>query len=92
MIIKFYLVVNSNGSVKAVKNKPALAWNEVSIAQTLQLPNALFQKPSLEATVIIPDSAAMPQQIEADVVENAREAIEQATGLEVRITVEQNED
>lgn len=87
MKIQFYLVVNSNGTVKVVKNKPALQWNEISIKQNLELPNALFQKPHLEATVKIPDDAAMPNQIDADVIENAKEAIEQATGLEVRLSV-----
>jgi hypothetical protein len=51
------------------------------------LPNALFQKPALEATVVIPESAAMPQQLEADVIANVKEAIETASGLEVKLRV-----
>jgi hypothetical protein len=31
MNVSFYLVVNSNGTVRTVKNKPALEWNEIAI-------------------------------------------------------------
>ncbi len=87
MKVSFYLVVNSGGSVKVYKNKPNLGWDEISIKQNLELPDALFQKPSLEATVIIPDDAAMPKTIDADVVADVHAAIKSATGLEVRLNV-----
>lgn len=91
MKVSFYLVVNRNGTVKTYKNKPALAFDEISIQQNLVLPDALFKKPLLEATVIVPDSAAMPTEIAADVVMNAKNAIEQATGLEVRLSIVSDE-
>lgn len=88
MKLAFYLVVNSNGSVRTCKHRPALAWNEISIRQSLTLPTALFQKPHIEAQVVIPDDAASPTEITAEVQMNVKEAIEQATGLNVRLTVE----
>lgn len=92
MKIAFYLVVNKNGTVKTYKNRPGLAWDEISIRQNLTLPDALFQKPQLEATVIIPDGAAIPTQIEAEVVANVKEAIETASGLEVRLSIASSEE
>lgn len=92
MKTSFYLVVSKSGSVAAKKNKPHLAFDEIAILQNLELPDALFKKPALEATVTIPNEAALPQQIEADVVANVKEAIQQSTGLEVRLSIVKDEN
>lgn len=89
MKTQFYLVIGKGGSVAAKKNKPSLSFDEIAIAMNLELPDALFKKPALEATVTIPAEAALPQNIEADVVANVKEAIQTSTGLEVRISVVQ---
>ena len=86
MKLKFYLTVNSRGSVKTTKTKPALDWDEIAINCNLELPDALFKKPSMEATIIIPDEAALPQIITAETANNIKEAIEQAAGINVRIS------
>jgi len=88
MKISFYLIVNRKGSVRAVKSYRDLVWDEVAIEQTLEMPDAIFQKPRLSASVVIPDSAAVSTPISAEVAEDARLAIESATGMNVRITVE----
>ena len=92
MIVEFYLVVSKNGAVRTVKSRPNLSWDEIAIKQNLELPNAIFQRPMLEATVKIPNEAALPEAIPADVVENVKEAIEQAAGIEVRLRVVNSED
>lgn len=88
MITKFYLVVNSNGTAKVVKNQPGLNWNEVAIFVNLELPNQLFQKPQLSAQIKIADSQVAPTEIAVDMQNNIKEAIEQATGFEVRLSIE----
>ncbi len=88
MKLNYYLVVSKSGTVRAVKNKPNLGFDEIAIYHNLELPDALFKKPTLEATIMIPEYAALPQIIEADVVENVKDAIANATGLEVRISLE----
>lgn len=88
MRTNFYLVVNSNGTVQAKKMRPKLAQNEISMFINLVLPQALFQKPQLSAELTIPDSAAIPQEITAEVQENVREAIEQASGMHVTLKLE----
>lgn len=87
MTLNFYLVINSNGTVRTAKKRPALDWNEISISMKLELPNALFQKPSLSAQIVVPDSAAVSKPMEAGVTDNIKQAIEAATGLEVRLTI-----
>lgn len=88
MITKFFLVVNQNGTIKAVKTRPGLKWDEVSVAVTLQLPNVLFQKPQMNASIIVPETAISPVNIETDVADNIREAIETATGYQVKLTIQ----
>lgn len=87
MKLTFFLTVNSKGSVKATKDKPSLYWNEISIQMKLVLPDALFRKLQLSENITIPDEAAVSKVIAADVQDNVKEAIEQATGMEVKLNL-----
>lgn len=87
MKIQFYLIVNDNGTTKTAKKKPGLQWNEISILMNLELPDMLFRKPQLSATILVPNKAASQQAIEAVTADNVRAAIEQATGMKVRIEI-----
>lgn len=87
MKLPFFLTINQKGSVKATKNKPYLDWNEISIQMNLVLPDALFKKPQLSANITIPDEAAISKMIEAEVRDNVKEAIEQVTGMEVKLNL-----
>lgn len=87
----FYLIVNSNGTTKTTKNRPGLNWNEIAIKVKLEIPDMLFQKPQLHASIVVPESAASPKEVDVDVQDNIKNAIEAATGLEVRISIEDQE-
>jgi hypothetical protein len=87
MKTNFHLVINKSGSVKAVKNKPGLDWDEVSVAVIMELPDMLFKKPQLQASIVIPDSAAVPKVIGVEVTDNIRNAIQEVSGLEVRLNI-----
>lgn len=87
MKTQFYLVVNSSGSVSAKKNRPGLAWNEVSILMNLELPNQLFQKPQLQGSIVVEEKDVAPTQIDIETQNNIREAIESAAGMEVRLEI-----
>lgn len=84
----FYLIVNSNGTVRVNKRIPALAWNEVSIYINLEIPDAIFEKPTLQANITIPREAVVKAPLTAEVQDNVQSAIEQATGLKFNIMVE----
>ena len=88
MKTQFYLVVNNNGTVKALKNRPGLNWNEVSVFVNLELPNQLFQKPQLSAQIKVDESQVSPMEIDVDTQNNIREAIEAAAGVEVVLRLE----
>lgn len=88
MTTNFFLVVNDGGTVRAVKNRPDLKWNEISVAVKLDLPSQLFRKPQLSATITVPETSVSAPEIEAGIADNIKEAIETATGYEVKLTLE----
>jgi len=92
MIVNTWIAINSNGSIRTRKTKPSLDWNEVAIKLNLELPDALFQKPHLEASVVIPQEAAVNDILTANVVANTKEAIESATGLKFVVSVVKEEE
>lgn len=87
MKIKTFLVVNDRGGVRTVKNRPALDFNEVAIQVAIDLPDRLFQKPALSAEIVVPEDAVQSPEITAEVTDNIKEAIQTATGVQVRLTV-----
>lgn len=85
MIVNGYLVVSASGSLKVTKTKPNLDWNQIAISIHLNVPDALFQKPTIHAEIIIREEDAAPMDITADVVNNVQDAFLQNTGFELRI-------
>jgi hypothetical protein len=92
MEIECFLIVASTGSVRVTKRDPDLKWNEIVVKIALRLPRALFSKPTIEARVLIPDEAAKPATISAEVIERVDEAIRAATGMHVELIVRSPED
>lgn len=88
MKTNFYLVVNSKGAVGVKKSKPAVRSDEVCIACGLILPDTLFQKPQINATITIDPTKVMPLIINAETEQLVKGAIESATGLEVKLTID----
>ena len=87
MKVKKWLTTNSIGICRLTATKPKLYWNEVSIFLEVELPDALFDKPRLEAKITVPDEAAVSGVIDSVVSEDVKEAIEQATGLTFSIGI-----
>lgn len=90
MIIKKHLVVKKNGTCRLCVNQPGLDWDEISVQLEVSIPNAIFDRPRFEAKITIPDDASLPDIINTEVIENAKDAIEQATGLTFSINVVKN--
>ncbi len=91
MQVKKWLTINNNGSARITSSKPGIHWDEISIFLEINLPNALFDKPRLEAKINIPDEAAFQEPITSEVIENVQEAIKTATGLTFSINVIEEE-
>jgi len=87
MKTKFYLTVNDNGTVKATRKAQNVSINEVCMGFSLDLPDVLFRRPQIEASVTVDAKDVAPFQINADTSNMVKEAIKQSTGLEVKLTV-----
>lgn len=84
-----YLCIKKNGyrsSARFVKTSPALDFNEIAVRLEIELPDELFAKPRLEATIKVPKEAVSAPIIPAEVIDNTQDIIKQSTGFEVRLT------
>lgn len=92
MKINCYLVINSGGSVRVVKQTPSLNWNEISMKLQVSVPDKLFERPFLQAEIEIPESVVPNSPLNAEVVDNVQNAIREATNLEFNIKVVEEDE
>jgi len=92
MKLQKWITINSRGSARITKGRPALDADEIAMMLDISLPDALFRKPRLEARIDIPEEAAQAEVITSEVVGNVQEAIESATGLTVVVNVVKEEE
>lgn len=78
--------------MRVTKTTPALDYNEIALKLDIELPDELFSKPRLEATIKVPKDAVSAPVIEAGVIDNVQEIIKQNTGFEVRLNMVPVED
>lgn len=90
MRVKQWLVINKNGVVKVRKSKPGLSWNEIAMQLNIEIPDELFKRPTIEATLQVKD---IPNTgyIVPDVVLQTKELIEQQTGAKIDFKVVRDE-
>ena len=87
MIIPFYLIVSSGKSVRTVKSRPALDWNEIAIHMTIDVPDSLFKRPLIEGKIVISEESIAPREIKPEVLINTAAEIERQTGMKVELKV-----
>lgn len=85
-----YLIIKKNGykgAVRVTKSAPNLDSNEIALRLNIEVPDELFTKPRLEASISVPKGAVSAPVIEADVIDNIEDVIKQKTGLDVNLTL-----
>lgn len=87
MKMKKWLTVNSRGSARITEKKPSLETNEIAVLLTLQVPDALFTKPHLEAEITIPNEAAVTKMMSAETVNNVEECVKSVLGLDLKVSI-----
>lgn len=96
MQISQYIVVKKTNRWKytsrMTKGSPALASNEVAVKVSIELPDEIFDKPSLHANIVVPKEAVSKPIIEAGVIDNVEQIIKQNTGFEVKLEVVEPKD
>ncbi len=96
MIIEKYLVISAtkrnkwssfNPKIKIMERVPTLKGNEVSLRLKLELPDAMFERPQLEATMSVPIDAVPEIKITSDVTDNIEKIIKETIGLTMNVSV-----
>ena len=85
MKVSNWLVINKNGVKTVRKSKPSLDWDEIAVKLNIEIPNELFQRPTIEANVRVtdvPNTVYEPELIIASVQD-----IEQQLGAKINLTV-----
>src|SRR5689334_9713630 len=86
---EFYLIVRRKMwrelAARVSKQQPSLEAGELAIKVAIELPAAMFQRPALKATIAIPEGQMPRAEIDAAVLDNVREVLEQQTGFDVRV-------
>lgn len=94
MLLQRYLVVGKknrhNSSARLTKNAPSLESYEIAIKLSLDIPNELFNKPQLQASIIVPKDAVTAPIIEAEVIDNIKETISKELGIDLNISLLEN--
>lgn len=84
-----YLVVSPKGygglCARLTTRAPRLERDEIALSLSVNVPDALFSKPQLRATITIPVDKVTPTTLAADVLDNVRETLSKATGFDVTV-------
>jgi hypothetical protein len=83
-----YLKINESGSISVSKGKPDLNFDQVAVHLQIELPDILFKKPQITATLKVDEGDATPLIINAETSNNVKDAIETVTGIKVLLKVE----
>jgi hypothetical protein len=74
-------------SGRLVTSAPSLHKGEIAVKVTVSVPKSLFIVPQLRAEIRIPESSVTPPTVDAQVLDNVREVLEQQTGMEINVSV-----
>ena len=77
--------------VRFTKKKPNTKASEIAIKLDIDVPDTLFERPQLEASIVIDDDQVSTPVITADVMDNIAETLSEQMGVKVNITAEMNE-
>lgn len=89
---EFYLAVKKKRGWSALtarltNKSPSLVSGEVAIKVTVNVPDALFERPQLQARIVVPESAVSKPVIDATVIDNIQETLNKQFGLDVRVSL-----
>lgn len=85
MKVKQWIALNKNGITKTRKTKPDLDWNEIALQVVFEIPDELFQRPTIEARIVVKDVPNTAYN--AELILNTKELIEQQMGGKINMTV-----
>lgn len=87
MIVQKYLIISKTGNIVVRQQPPRLSANEIAVRFSLDVPNELFQRPVLEASMKIPKEAIPATKITPKITDNLEQIIKEATGLNMVVSI-----
>ena len=69
--------------------KPTLKPGEVAVELRVQVPLAMFQRPTLRAKVVVPDGVPLQQVITAEVQDNIARVLNEQLGLRMEVSADE---
>lgn len=76
---EFWLIFGRNGSVRTTKRAPGLEINERAMQCSVNLPESIFTRPSLKATIQVPSIDTAVPEINIEAAETALSEVLGAT-------------
>lgn len=101
MDAEFYLVIGAKkqyarrklSGLRVTRKKPSTGPEEIAVKVTMSIPDALFERPEVEASIVVPASGERSTVVTAEVCDNIETIIRQQTGLSVSVrAVDQDDD
>ena len=80
------------GTIEVRKNKPNTRQDEIAVKMDLEIPDSLFEKPTLHVGASIPEDGGYGPEIPAEVQQNIAEVVRERTGLTVHISAAEAEE
>ena len=80
------------GNIKVTKNKPSTAGDEIAVRIQMEVPDTLFEKPSLNVNLKIPDSVQAGGEITPEMTDNIADIIQAQTGLSVTVSAAESDE
>ncbi|EDY85353.1 hypothetical protein GP5015_1593 [gamma proteobacterium HTCC5015] len=74
------------GNVKVTKTKPSVSSDEIALKLNLVVPDSLYYKPTLEATIAVPNEVEHGPVITTEVADNIGQIVREQTGITLEIS------
>ena len=88
MKYQFWLKFNADGHRPSItKECPLTGVDEVPVYFDVEIPNGIFKRPTLSASIQVPQEAVPSMEIQAEVVEDVKELLQQKTKLQFDIKI-----
>lgn len=81
-----WLVVSKKGIQRMAKTRPGLGAEELAVAVTVDIPDALFHRPTLAVNVTVDNIDALPV-IASETIVNIEDQLRTAFGMDVSLVV-----
>lgn len=75
------------GSVECRKSKPATSANEVAVKMIIEIPDAYFETPELQARIMVPEDCVNRPVITPEIQTNISEMLREQLGVQVHIDI-----